>query len=63
MPSIRPRHGAVEKQQIPPGELPTEDLQFGHGTEPWRNASPEWYEIGHVVLQFGHGTEPWRNNN
>ena len=37
-PSIRPRHGAVEKREKSPCPRVVEGLlQFGHGTEPWRN--------------------------
>ena len=37
-------------------------LQFGHGTEPWRNFDPRNPEATVIdILQFGHGTEPWRN--
>ena len=87
-PSIRPRHGAVEKPPATParcagsnsfnsatarsrGEtsqtarsgLPKpRSLQFGHGTEPWRNAVLHFDVAQQHFLQFGHGTEPWRNN-
>ena len=37
------------------------DLQFGHGTEPWRNHSSTKSVRRIKNLQFGHGTEPWRN--
>ena len=38
------------------------ELQFGHGTEPWRNfGEMEGSLSGLQGLQFGHGTEPWRN--
>ena len=36
-------------------------LQFGHGTEPWRNSDPSDPSDPFAPLQFGHGTEPWRN--
>ena len=63
IPSIRPRHGAVEKQQLTRfAELLSAFLQFGHGTEPWRNLeSKVAYKYSLSALQFGHGTEPWRN--
>ena len=38
-------------------------LQFGHGTEPWRNHIEENLVDASLGLQFGHGTEPWRNSN
>ena len=63
-PSIRPRHGAVEKLPITlvVGSF-TQSLQFGHGTEPWRNESRKRPERSwRRNLQFGHGTEPWRNS-
>ena len=36
-------------------------LQFGHGTEPWRNNFAKKQLGDKKDLQFGHGTEPWRN--
>ena len=63
--SIRPRHGAVEKRAASLRESRrVEQLQFGHGTEPWRNRAD--ITLGpclDVRLQFGHGTEPWRNRS
>ena len=51
-----------ETLTMPSGSAaPTPPLQFGHGTEPWRNTA----QCGTIprarALQFGHGTEPWRN--
>ena len=62
VPSIRPRHGAVEKQarrqRQPPGPM-----TFNSATARSRG---ETSLIAHNIslvklLQFGHGTEPWRN--
>ena len=61
-PSIRPRHGAVEKRGNQTGSCPqSRFLQFGHGTEPWRNQKQSLAQAKGLALQFGHGTEPWRN--
>ena len=63
-PSIRPRHGAVEKQNRELACWLAElHLQFGHGTEPWRNSVRVALSPPPSILQFGHGTEPWRNED
>ena len=59
--TARSRGETPARRRLMHGDVST--LQFGHGTEPWRNAdcSATAAGSGHV-LQFGHGTEPWRNH-
>ncbi len=41
-----------------------EQLQFGHGCEPWKTPGVNLFATGlYRGLQFGHGCEPWKTLN
>ena len=63
-PSIRPRHGAVEKPDMgddDEGEPDTPSIRPRHGAV--EKHAGRHNDTERLLLQFGHGTEPWRNAN